>query len=79
MKSKKINRLRTKGFGPFKKEWYSICSSHFIYDEHCIRCTRGEWINVWRHFFGSKVYKYFPDFWRWWVNKYWARKQKAKK
>lgn len=69
-----MSRLRKRGWGPWKSEWYSICSTHYYYIDTCHMCTCGRWINTWWHFLGHIVYKVSPDFWRYIVNKPWWRK-----
>lgn len=60
---------RTRGRGPTKEEWYSICSRHRIYDSECKLCNVGRWVNVWRHACGGVVYAMCPWLWRKWVNR----------
>jgi hypothetical protein len=56
------------GWGPWKKEWYSICSAHHDVKPNCPRCMVGGYRNVWKTKFGHLVFKVSPRFWRWWVN-----------
>lgn len=53
--------LPTKGFGPFRKEWYSICSSHYFFKMDCERCVIGTWENVWMNRLKSLFYAYFKQ------------------
>lgn len=62
-------KLPTVGWGPFKYQWYSICSGHIYHDVNCERCMAGSWINCWLHEVSSFVFKHDPDLWRWWVNR----------
>ena len=68
-----MKRLRSRRWGPFRQEWYSICSGHFYFNPDCPRCQAGEWRNVWRHEIGHFVYTSSPDLWRWWANLSWNR------
>ncbi len=65
------SRLRSRGRGLFRQEWYSICSRHGRYNESCDNCTTGLWINVWRQRLGHEVYKRYPNLWRAWANRRW--------
>jgi len=60
--------MKTKGWGPFRYDWFSICSKHYRHDELCELCQCGSWINHWKWLFGHFVFKRNPDLWRWWVN-----------
>jgi hypothetical protein len=69
--------LPSKGWGPFRYEWYSICSghgrnkdgNHYGYDTDCLRCMAGRWINCWRHEMGSWVHNNHYPLWFWWSNR----------
>jgi len=58
-------KLRSRRFGPFKQEWYSICSKHMVYDKNCNMCNAGVWCNVWKNNLSKFIFKYFPKFWHW--------------
>src|SRR5277367_4066805 len=62
-------RFPTECWGPFKYQWYSICSAHNGQVEDCSRCMVGEWINCWAHEIGSFIYNHDPILWRWWANR----------
>jgi hypothetical protein len=64
-------RLAVRGWGPWRQEWYSICSAHQNGgpDDECQLCRAGLWRNCWRQFFGHIVYKRWPRLWRWWANR----------
>lgn len=62
-------KLPSLGWGPFRRDWYSICSMHSVYDLECNLCQKGHWHNAWRVFAGHIVYKAVPDLWRWWANR----------
>lgn len=64
-----MKKLKTRGRGLRRQEWYSICSAHQEYKEDCERCNCGTWSNVWRVHFSNLVYKIAPGFWIWWVNR----------
>ena len=61
----------TRGWGPWRRDWYSICSAHQNGgpDDECSRCRAGLWRNRWMHALGHVVYKLSPRLWRWWVNR----------
>jgi hypothetical protein len=40
-------KIGTKGWGPWRYDWYSICSAPYGHDKFCIRCQAGSWHNVW--------------------------------
>lgn len=61
--------LPTIGWGPFRYQWYSICSGHYNFDADCDRCIAGSWSNCWAHKVGHFVYENEPEVWRWWVNR----------
>lgn len=62
-------RQPTKGWGPWKQTWFSICSMHYYHDDTCNMCTIGSWYNDYRHFVSSLIFKVAPKFWIWWVNR----------
>ncbi len=69
-----MENVKTRRWGPFRQEWYSICSGHNwrkYTEETCPRCQKGQWINVWRQAAGSFVFERWPDVWRWWANHRW--------
>lgn len=61
--------VKTIGWGPWRKDWYSICSTHKNNKADCIRCNAGHWTNHWQWWFGHMIYTLAPDLWRWWVNR----------
>ena len=67
----RINKLKltAKGWGPWKYEWYSICSAHHSREEKCSMCQAGYWVNCWIHYIDSLIYKYFKSFWLYWHNR----------
>ena len=70
-------RLPTVGKGPFRYQWYSICSGHSVnadgnyynYEVDCPRCAVGTWENCWNIEISHFFYKNDPELWRWWVNR----------
>lgn len=52
------------GYGPWKFEWYSICSTHYTYEQDCLRCRNGQWVHVWTQFWSELFYKLFPSLWQ---------------
>jgi hypothetical protein len=62
-------RLRTRFWGPFKQEWFSICSNHSCYDAMCPRCQAGQWINVVVRMIDNFVYVRHYKIWFWWHNR----------
>lgn len=63
------SRLKSKGWGPFRQDWYSVCSMCYYHNEDCPRCRVGRWHNRLTRKFGSMVYRLWPDLWRWWANR----------
>jgi hypothetical protein len=64
--------VRSRFWGPFREEWYSICSIHMInYRENCRMCRAGRWSNVIVRKIGHWFYKHCPRLWRVWANRRW--------
>lgn len=61
--------MKTKGWGPFRFDWYSFCSSHQEYKENCKCCNAGHWTNHWKHLISSFICKKNYKLWYWWVNR----------
>lgn len=59
----------SQGWGPLRRDWYSICSTHQTSNERCSRCAVGTWKNAWAAAIGRRVYTAFPGLWRWWANR----------
>jgi len=78
----KTNQLPTFGWGPFRYEWYSICSGHstntdgnyYFFDVDCPRCVCGRWINCWLHVVGSLVHDHAYTIWYWGANRKWHKR-----
>lgn len=60
--------MKTKGWGPFRSDWYSICSAHYEYNDSCRMCQAGGWINTWKQKFETIIFKHNPELWMWWAN-----------
>lgn len=60
---------QTRGWGPWRAEWYSICSAHQRYDKGCERCEAGSWVNTWGLAVSHFVFRYWPRLWLWWANR----------
>lgn len=60
--------MKTKGWGPWRYNWFSICSMHYEFSHECKLCKTGSWTNHWKWKVGGWIYKIFPGLWRWWVN-----------
>jgi hypothetical protein len=60
---------KAKGFGPWRRDWYSICSRHGQHREDCRLCAVGEWRNRWITWAGNIVYILAPCVWKRWVNR----------
>lgn len=59
----------TKGWGPWKKTWFSVCSAHQKYKAECPLCNTGSYLTAWRNWLSSYIYERFPRFWRHWMNR----------
>ena len=65
--------LPSRYWGPFKQEWYSLCSGCSINDgggpnSKCPRCSRGMWTGVVYHKISQFFYWHFYGVWYWWQN-----------
>lgn len=65
----KQQKLLSRYWGPFKQEWYHICSAHQGFDSSCNLCLHGKWVNVVTNKFSSFVFKVSPSIWKWWMNR----------
>lgn len=48
-------KIGTKGWGPWRYDFYSICSAPYGHDKDCPRCAAGNWYNVWWDWIKSKI------------------------
>lgn len=64
--------------GPFRQEWYSICSKHRGGgpDSDCRLCRTGQWHNVHRLKVSGFVHDHAYPVWFWWVNRPNSRSRK---
>jgi len=60
--------LKTKGWGPWKKRFYSFCSAHRIPKEGCKNCNSGTWSNVWSNGIECFIFKITPKIWLFFKN-----------
>jgi hypothetical protein len=60
--------LKSKGWGPWRAEWYSICSKHQYGRDDCKLCQAGEWVNVWVNFISQQFHQHCYPLWYWWQN-----------
>lgn len=56
------------GRGLLEQEWYSICSRHQEFDEHCAMCQTGSWEFVWKVRLSGALFRLSPRVWRWLAN-----------
>ena len=63
------SKIPTRGWGPFRYDWFSICSRHQDHDPSCILCKQGSWMNHWKWLIGQLIYLISPPLWMWWVNR----------
>lgn len=68
--------MKTKGWGPWKCSWYSLCSKHFNFKDNCTLCLSGEWKNNWIVIIDHLWYKYWYFVWFYWHNRYNSRTNK---
>lgn len=66
-------RHPTKGWGPFKSIWLSICSRHYVHDPKCSMCQAGGWYNVTIGIIEAIIWKWRP-FALWFFNTRFIRK-----
>jgi len=69
-----------RGWGPWGRTWYSICSQHQRFNKTCSRCAKGMWVNDWSRAVGHVFYTITPGLWRVWANrdKGWVRAWKSR-
>jgi hypothetical protein len=61
--------LRSRGWGPWRQDWYHVCSAHQGFADGCPRCLIGEWQNVWSLHVSQAFYKASPSLWKLWANR----------
>jgi hypothetical protein len=57
----------TWGWGPFRYDWYSICSK--MYNPDCKTCKAGRWVHKWTKEVDSFIYRRHYRLWFWWHNR----------
>jgi hypothetical protein len=67
---------KTIGWGPFKSDWYSICSIHGHPKDGCNMCMTGSYCNRLLNKVGHFFHKHAYPLWFMWANKTfkWRRK-----
>jgi hypothetical protein len=60
--------LPSRGWGPFRQEWYSYSSSTDT-TKTGPETGFGSWVNVWGHRGSSLLYRLSPKLWRVWANR----------
>ncbi len=65
---------KRRGWGPWRRDWYSICSKHQRRDPKCSACQCGEWVWFIPHLLSSSVFGLSPEVWRWWANLPWKKR-----
>ena len=63
-----MNKLKSKGIGPWKYEWYSVCSAHIYLKDSCAQCQVGTWINCYKQSISSYIFDKNPNLWCWHAN-----------
>ena len=58
-----------RGWGPWRREWYSICSAHRCFIADCTLCHSGGWHNCWGAAVSRAFFWLAPDLWRRLVNR----------
>ena len=57
------------GWGPWRKDWISVCSAHHGTEVGCLACMTGNYHNRW----ASKAERFLAShaywLWHWWVNR----------
>lgn len=66
-----MRRSPSTGWGPWRRDWISICSMHYIHDPSCSTCMTGQYRNRWAGHMSRFVYRHWPHLWRYWANRRW--------
>jgi hypothetical protein len=61
--------VKSVGWGPWRKVWFSVCSAHREPLMRCECCRRGGYLNAWRYRMSRIIYRVVPRVWLWWVNR----------
>ncbi|RYD63967.1 MAG: hypothetical protein EOP83_10910 [Verrucomicrobiaceae bacterium] len=51
------------GWGPWRSDWISICSSHYYHKHDCSRCRSGTWRNVTVGAIDHAIYVTYKPLW----------------
>lgn len=62
-----MRTLPSRGWGPWRQEFYSIHSSPRAQAED-VNHEHGLWCNVWANWLSNRVFDRWPNLWRWWAN-----------
>jgi len=69
--------MKSRYWGPFRQEWYSICSAHMSQPtEGCDLCATGMWHNVLLTRIGSYFHNNHYKLWFWWANRRYFNKSR---
>ncbi len=60
-------KIPSRGWGPWRQEFYSIHSNPDAIKAD-VACEHGLWSNVWIGRVSNFVYDRWPTFWRWFMN-----------
>lgn len=63
------HRHLEKGWGPWRCEWWSVCSVHYVHQNACVQCQAGTWINMTTHSVDKLVWRHAPRVALWWHNR----------
>ncbi len=59
----------SRGWGPFREEWFSVCSRHRTRTAGCDACAAGQWKNILLVDLNGVFYRRFPRLWHAWANR----------
>lgn len=63
------HELPTRGWGPWRADFYSVCSRHHHSRDDCPQCNAGQWSNRIVHRIDGRIYRYARRLWLWWHNR----------
>lgn len=61
--------MKTRGFGPFTQDFYSVCSTHREEQDGCSRCAIGTWKYRIVQKVEDQLFLMSPRLWRVWANR----------
>ena len=67
--------MESKGRWFWRRDWYSVCSSHQRVRHDCARCRTGHWHYRWLRRIDGVIYQRYPRFWVWWHNLGWNKRR----